>query len=211
MTNVTQTLTAPVDLRPLQSSLPQEIRNTTAEPYALLVHTEDSVAIDDIGVGDEQRVRLTLPLPSAGGTGYILRRAIATMRSGTDAPSNYEGGKIEIYTVSTIASTSGQSTQIDFPMGQTIMLDFASLEAPTTYQLGAGDNENVVSVNPGGGFAQSGPGMLVYGGKTDPVFQLVSRTASTEGYTLSYLFEWLCFTQPQTVHTGLYWNIPVRQ
>ena len=162
-----------------------------------------------IGVGDDAVQRIVLPLTR--GFGYILHRAIATIRSDTTESFQWEDARLHMYFGT--SETDTNTVEIEFPMG-TVALARPSLFSSSSYVLGAGNNHTVGGNkdNPGGMNALSAPAGVVYGGVgSSPFFEVWNDIASTGPWTISYLFEWLIFNIEQAQYSGIYWNLPTRQ
>ena len=178
-------------------------------PSALVFHAQSNALVNAIGVGDRGQLRVTLPLNV--GFGYILRRAMATMKGDNQDGDRWEGARMIMFP--TVDESGAQEeVELEYPMGLRILMR-AGTQNHAAYQFGASNNSNFAAgFDDGGGLnALSAPASILYGGGTDPIFELWTESASIGTASLSYVFEWLIFNIEQTVNSGLYWNLPTRQ
>lgn len=206
MTHVVQTEVAPIVWFPLAVQPPGRQFNL-AEPMGWLIHTQDALAIDDIGVGDTGGFVLQLPLRK--NYGYKLVQASVQVRDTDGGASVWRRPSMRVYWHPKPSINPAQTTELTYPMGQSLVVSAELLES-SHFSMGAGIatnsavvNGNMVPTN----YPEAMPIIYGYtsGGGIDPEFMMTNASASQDNYTCSFQFRWLAYsieatlTKPQSV------------
>ena len=208
----TQDITATGHLTPLNTILTEPSRFRSAEPWGLLVHQRDSLTGDGVGVGDNARVRMILDLPD--GFAYLLKFLAVTFRIGGGTMTNAEMDEWKLPGLETFLQMSNEtdvtSAQIDMPLsqtgyGQSTVDDVDAV----TFQLGGGSQAHAGIDAPGGEWPQQIP--MMYGGTTDPRFNVINTATNTGTFQISFYAQWLAYNIEQTNSSGVWWSVPTTE
>lgn len=209
MTHVVQQETAQRIYKPLATT-PRGRPRLPGEPVGILYHTEDSLAIDDIGASDTGGFRLNLDLlPNYA---HRLLTAVGTIRG---PATNWTNPGLRVFYHPDPSVSPGVTTQLDTPLAQAPMTE-AEAVASTTVSFGQGGGSAATGTGVGSNaipYQVNWPIMYGFtaGGGIAPQFMMSNLNATEVDYFISYLFRWLVYTIEDSLTTAIYYQVPTHQ
>lgn len=203
MAHVVQTETALFQWLPLATTPHGRLRRP-GEPFAWGVHTQDALAIDDIGVGDTGGFILELPLRK--NFAYRLVQAAVQVRDADGGIAQWLRGSMRMYWHPQPSINPALTTEITYPMAF-YQIQSAELLYSNHWTLGGGVD---AGLNAASGNNDPGDMPLVYG--TDGIlnqFMMLNANQSQDNYNISYQFRWLAYSIEDSLTTAIYWPMPV--
>lgn len=210
MAHVVQTEVAKFQWMPLAAA-PYGRNRAIGEPFGLAVHTEDALAIDDIGVGDTGGFILQLPLPV--NYAYRLLQASLTIRDEDGNVPQWRKPALRMFWHPQQGINPAETTELTYPMSTSFVTSAELLES-AFFNLSGGaaatDGEVSNRNQTNGVLADSIPLMYGYtpGGGIDSEFMMTNGLASQTNYQISYQFRWLVYSIADSLTTSIYWPKP---
>lgn len=210
MAHVVQTAVAPIQWLPLATQ-PHGRKRRPGEPLGWLVHTEDALAITDIGAGDTGGFILQLPLRQ--NYAYRLMQAAISVRDEDGTVALWNRGCIRMFWAPKPGINPALTTELTVPLSSSFVVSAELLES-TYMSLGSGNasnsqslNQNQTNVNTPAEipFFYGQPG----GGGIDSEFMMTNLNASQTNYQMSYIVRWLAFTIEDALTTAMFTPSPI--
>ncbi len=200
MANILQTVTAPVDLRPLVTahSTPAQ-RERTSEPFAQLIHTQDAVALDGSTGTDTFNIAIEMELPP--NYAYKLERANVSTSAATANVWGQMNAQLRVYPATSPAIAPGATTEL------VITMEKSSIEG-----LGEVQSGNAYDYSVGGSGHMSCPILFGYVGNSGPWPRFTLGDSEQDVQTdikLSYWFTWLVYSLEQVNNAAIHWPMPI--
>lgn len=210
MAHVVQTEVAKFQWLPLATT-PHGRKRAPGEPFGWGVHTEDALAIDDIGAGDTGGFILQLPLRQ--NYAYRLMQASVTVRDEDGGLSLWARPGLRMYWQPKPGVDPAVTTELTYPMGMSALVSAELLES-YFMSLGSGrasnsETPNINSTQP------NTPAEIpffygyVAGTGIDSEFMMTNPNASQTNYQISYIFRWLAFTIEDALTTAMFRPNPI--
>lgn len=207
MTLEVQTEVAPFTWQPL-ATRPHGRKRLAGEPIGWAIHTQDALALDDIGVGDSGGLVLQLPL--VVNNAYRLIQGVVSIRDTDGNASLWRRPCLRMYWHPKPDVNPGVTTQIIYPMSQSYV--FTAEGAFETFcAIGGGSSGNTESnilTAPSTNNRSPGDMPILYGytagGGIAPEFMISNTSQSQTNYTISYQFRWLVFSIEDSLTTSIF-------
>lgn len=211
MVHVVQTEVAPIQWLPLATQPPGRKR-VPGEPFGWLVHTQDALAIDDIGVGDTGGFILQLPLRQ--NHAYRLMQATVVVRDEDLTAELWRDPALRMYWSPKQGVNPALTTQISYPMGMAFVTS-AENALEGFMDLGAGRTTASSGSNAVAHVFNNTPHEIpffygyVAGQGIDSEFMMTNLSASQTNYNISYIFRWLAFSIEDALTTAMFRPSPI--